>query len=44
MKITTPENKQAVEEYKAQAARQTDIQRGAADKEKTGVFTGAVRH
>jgi leucyl-tRNA synthetase len=40
-KITTPENKQAVEEYKAQAARQTEIQRGAADKEKTGVFTGA---
>jgi leucyl-tRNA synthetase len=39
--ITTPENKSAVEEYKAQAARQTEIQRGAADKEKTGVFTGA---
>jgi leucyl-tRNA synthetase len=39
--ITTPENKAAVEEYKAQAARQTEIQRGAADKEKTGVFTGA---
>jgi leucyl-tRNA synthetase len=39
--ITTPENKAAVEEYKLQAARQTDIQRGAADKEKTGVFTGA---
>jgi len=39
--ITTPENKDAVEEYKKQAARQTDIQRGAADKEKTGVFTGA---
>jgi leucyl-tRNA synthetase len=39
--ITTPENKQAVEEYKAQAARQSDIQRGAMDKEKTGVFTGA---
>ncbi|MBL8077084.1 MAG: leucine--tRNA ligase [Anaerolineales bacterium] len=39
--ITTPENKQAVEEYKVQAARQTDIQRGAVDKEKTGVFTGA---
>ncbi len=39
-KITTEENKTAVEEYKAQAARQTDIQRGAADKEKTGVFTG----
>jgi leucyl-tRNA synthetase len=40
-KITTEENKTAVEEYKALAARQTDIQRGAADKEKTGVFTGA---
>ncbi|MBI5950682.1 MAG: leucine--tRNA ligase [Chloroflexi bacterium] len=39
-KITTLENKSAVEEYKAQAARQTDIQRGAVDKEKTGVFTG----
>ncbi|CAG1008455.1 leucyl-tRNA synthetase [Anaerolineales bacterium] len=39
-KITTPENKAAVEEYKIQAARQTDIQRGAVDTEKTGVFTG----
>ncbi len=39
-KITTPENKSAVEEYKLQASRQTDIQRGAVDKEKTGVFTG----
>lgn len=38
--ITTPENKAAVDEYKAQAARQTDIQREAKDKEKTGVFTG----
>jgi leucyl-tRNA synthetase len=38
--ITTPENKAPVEEYKQQAARQSDIQRGAADKEKTGVFTG----
>ncbi len=38
--ITMPENKPAVEEYKAQAARQSDIQRGAVDKEKTGVFTG----
>jgi leucyl-tRNA synthetase len=38
--ITTPENKAAVEEYKAQAARQSDIQRGAVDKEKTGVYTG----
>lgn len=40
-KITTAENKVAVEEYKAQAARQTDIEREAKDKEKTGVFTGA---
>ena len=38
--ITTPENKAAVDEYKVQAARQSDIQRGAVDKEKTGVFTG----
>jgi leucyl-tRNA synthetase len=38
--ITTPENKAAVEDYKQQAARQSDIQRGAVDKEKTGVFTG----
>ena len=40
-RITTPDNKETVEEYKAQAARQTDIQRGALDREKTGVFTGA---
>ena len=40
-KITAPDNKASVEEYKAQAARQTEIQRGAVDKEKTGVFTGA---
>jgi len=40
-KITTPENKAAVKEYKAQAARQSEIQRGALDREKTGVFTGA---
>jgi leucyl-tRNA synthetase len=40
-KITLPEHKAAVEEYKAQAARQSDIEREATDKEKTGVFTGA---
>jgi leucyl-tRNA synthetase len=40
-KLTTPENKLAVEAYKKQAARQSDIEREAADKEKTGVFTGA---
>jgi len=39
-KITSPEQKGAVEEYKAQAARQSDIEREAVDKEKTGVFTG----
>jgi len=39
-KITTPENKETVDEYKAQAEKQTDIQREAKDKEKTGVFTG----
>jgi len=40
-KITTPEQKAAVDEYKLQAARQSDIEREAVDKEKTGVFIGA---
>ena len=40
-KITAPEHKDAVEAYKQQAARQSDIEREATDKEKTGVFTGA---
>jgi leucyl-tRNA synthetase len=40
-KITTSEHKDAVEAYKMQAARQSDIEREAVDKEKTGVFTGA---
>jgi len=40
-KITTPEQKAAVDDYKVQAARQSDIEREAVDKEKTGVFTGA---
>jgi leucyl-tRNA synthetase len=39
-KITTQEHKAEVEAYKQQAARQSDIDREAADKEKTGVFTG----
>ncbi|MGQ9780228.1 MAG: leucine--tRNA ligase [Bacillota bacterium] len=39
--ITTPEYKAEVEEYTAQATRQTEIVRLAADREKTGVFTGA---
>jgi leucyl-tRNA synthetase len=40
-KITSPQQKAAVDEYKQQAARQSDIEREAVDKEKTGVFTGA---
>jgi leucyl-tRNA synthetase len=40
-KVATPEHKAVVDEYKAQAARQTDIQREAKDREKTGVFTGS---
>ncbi|HAV75846.1 MAG TPA: leucine--tRNA ligase [Anaerolineae bacterium] len=39
-KITSTEQAQAVNEYKTQASKQTDIQREAKDKEKTGVFTG----
>ncbi len=39
-KVTTPENREVVREYKGQAEKQTDIQREAKDKEKTGVFTG----
>lgn len=40
-KITHPEYQTAVDAYILQAARQSEIQREAADKEKTGVFTGA---
>ena len=39
-KVTSPEQKAAVEAYKMQSARQSDIEREAVDKEKTGVFTG----
>ncbi len=39
-KLTTPEQKEAVEAYVYQALRQSDIQREATDKEKTGIFTG----
>ncbi len=39
-KITTAEQRPAVEAYIEQTLRQSDIQREAADKEKTGVFTG----
>ena len=39
-KITTPDQKDEVDAYVQQALRQTDIQREASDKDKTGVFTG----
>ncbi len=39
-KLTTPEQRAEVEQYVLDASRQSDIQREAADKEKTGVFTG----
>ncbi len=40
-KITTPEQKAAVDEYKVEAARESDIEREAIGREKTGVFTGS---
>jgi leucyl-tRNA synthetase len=40
-KLTTADQKATVEAYKEEAARQSDIEREATDKEKTGVFTGA---
>ncbi len=39
-KLTTPEQQGSVDAYVAEAIRQTDIQREALNKEKTGVFTG----
>jgi leucyl-tRNA synthetase len=39
-KLTTPAQKAQVDEYIAATLRQSDIQREAADKEKSGVFTG----
>ena len=39
-RVTTAERREAVRAYVEQAVRQTDIQREAADKEKTGVSTG----
>lgn len=40
-KITTEDQKAAVEKYISDAGKKTDIERGDATKEKTGVFTGA---
>ena len=39
-RITTPEQKAAVEAYVKQAQRMTEIERMSTEKEKTGVFTG----
>ena len=41
LEITTDERRAEVEAYIEQAARTSDIEREAADREKTGVFTGA---
>ena len=40
-KITTPEQKKAVEDYVVTATRKSDMDRTDLAKEKTGVFTGA---
>lgn len=39
--ITTEDNRKAVEEYKDQAKKQSDIERQSVTREKTGVFTGS---
>jgi leucyl-tRNA synthetase len=39
-KVTTPDHAAAVETYRRNAAAMDEIARSAADKEKTGVFTG----
>ncbi len=39
-KLTTIEQRAEVDQYILDASRQTDIQREATDKEKTGIFTG----
>src|SRR5262249_41474714 len=40
-RITTPEQKKAVQEYQQAAARKSEQDRTREDKKKTGVFTGA---
>lgn len=40
-KITTKEQKEAIEKYQLEAAKQSEIERTSTVKEKTGVFTGA---
>ncbi len=38
--VTSPEQRAAVEAYRQEASRQSEIERQATDKEKTGVWTG----
>ena len=40
-KLTTPSQIEAIQEYKLQATRLSDIEREAVGKDKTGVFTGS---
>lgn len=40
-KITTPEQRAAVEAYKTATSKETEIDRQSTEKEKTGVWTGA---
>ena len=40
-KLTTSDNKEAVEAYKEAAAKQSDIERQSISREKTGIFTGS---
>lgn len=40
-KITTEENKEAVNKYKKESASKSELERTELNKEKTGVFTGA---
>jgi leucyl-tRNA synthetase len=39
--LTTPEHRRAVEAYRAEVAKKSDLERTELAKEKTGVFTGA---
>ena len=41
LKITTKEQKEAVDDYIKQAAQKSDLERTELNKEKTGVFTGS---
>ena len=40
--LTTEEQRAAVDAYVEQAARASDVEREATDREKTGVFTGRM--